>query len=218
MSKKKSLTSEERVAAVQEYLDGKGGYKAIARKYNIGLEDVKSDSHFSINVGITTVYRREIELHKGFNLNMNWLMGLDSFEKYLNNSPIYNRSLGWFDYDKNRPDSLIESMQKAFEKSKIIVAPVFEKIHDLDNVIDYFCVFNPGFINFGAPEDWLSDNYVTEGLFCVKISDTNSIAVRNGRAVPLTAMEFEGMTYEGAINHALDQEVKSELDKSLADK
>lgn len=29
MSKKKSLTSEERVAAVQEYLDGKGGYKAI---------------------------------------------------------------------------------------------------------------------------------------------------------------------------------------------
>ena len=36
MSKKKSLTSEECVAAVQEYLDGKGGYKAIARKYNIG--------------------------------------------------------------------------------------------------------------------------------------------------------------------------------------
>ena len=36
MSKKKSLTSEERVAAVQEYLYGKGGYKAIARKYNIG--------------------------------------------------------------------------------------------------------------------------------------------------------------------------------------
>ena len=28
MSKKKSLTIEERVAAVQEYLDGKGGYKA----------------------------------------------------------------------------------------------------------------------------------------------------------------------------------------------
>ena len=36
MSKKKSLTSEERVAAVQEYLDGRGGYKAIPRKYNIG--------------------------------------------------------------------------------------------------------------------------------------------------------------------------------------
>ena len=28
MSKKKSLTSEVIVAAVQEYLDGKGGYKA----------------------------------------------------------------------------------------------------------------------------------------------------------------------------------------------
>ena len=31
-------------------------------------------------------------------------------------------------------------------------------------------------------------------------------------------MEFEGMTYEGAINHALDQEVKSELDDTLAHK
>lgn len=41
MSKKKSLTSEERVAAVQEYLDGKGGYKAIARKYNIGATTMK---------------------------------------------------------------------------------------------------------------------------------------------------------------------------------
>ena len=35
------LTSEERVAAVQEYLDGKGGYKAIARKYNIGATTMK---------------------------------------------------------------------------------------------------------------------------------------------------------------------------------
>ena len=26
------------------------------------------------------------------------------------------------------------------------------------------------------------------------------------------------MTYEGAINHALDQEVRADLDKSLADK
>ncbi len=31
-------------------------------------------------------------------------------------------------------------------------------------------------------------------------------------------MEFAGMTYEGAINNALDQEVKTDLDKSLADK
>ena len=41
---------------------------------------------------------------------------------------------------------------------------------------------------------------------------------KRGRPSKRKAMEFEGMTYEGAINHALDQEVKSELDKSLADK
>ncbi len=41
---------------------------------------------------------------------------------------------------------------------------------------------------------------------------------KRGRPPKRKAMEFEGMTYDGAINHALDQEVKSELDKSLADK
>ena len=40
---------------------------------------------------------------------------------------------------------------------------------------------------------------------------------KRGRPPKRKAMEFEGMTYEGAINHALDQEVKSELDKSVAD-
>ena len=41
---------------------------------------------------------------------------------------------------------------------------------------------------------------------------------KRGRPPKRKAMEFEGMTYEGAINHALDQEVKADLDKSLADK
>ena len=41
---------------------------------------------------------------------------------------------------------------------------------------------------------------------------------KRGRPPKHKAMEFEGMTYEGAINHALDQEVKADLDKSLADK
>ena len=41
---------------------------------------------------------------------------------------------------------------------------------------------------------------------------------KRGRPPKRKAMEFEGMTYEGAINHALDQEVKADLEKSLADK
>ena len=41
---------------------------------------------------------------------------------------------------------------------------------------------------------------------------------KRGRPPKRKVMEFEGMTYEGAINHALDQEVKADLDKSLADK
>ena len=55
MSKKKSLTSEERVAAVQEYLDGKGGYKAIARKYNIGATTMKESNPLQRHHRIDTI-------------------------------------------------------------------------------------------------------------------------------------------------------------------
>ena len=41
---------------------------------------------------------------------------------------------------------------------------------------------------------------------------------KRGRPPKRKAMEFEGMTYEGAINHALDQEVAAELDDTLAHK
>ena len=35
---------------------------------------------------------------------------------------------------------------------------------------------------------------------------------KRGRPPKHKAMEFEGMTYEGAINNALDKEVAAELD------
>ena len=41
---------------------------------------------------------------------------------------------------------------------------------------------------------------------------------KRGRPPKQKVMEFECMTYEGAINNALDQEVKSELDDTLAHK
>jgi len=41
---------------------------------------------------------------------------------------------------------------------------------------------------------------------------------KRGRPPKPKFTELSGMTYEGAINHALDQEVRADLDKSLADK
>ncbi|MGB4090777.1 MAG: plasmid mobilization relaxosome protein MobC [Ruminococcus flavefaciens] len=46
----------------------------------------------------------------------------------------------------------------------------------------------------------------------------NSEKKKRGRPPKQRVMEFEGMTYEGAINNALDKEVKSELDDTLAHK
>ena len=41
---------------------------------------------------------------------------------------------------------------------------------------------------------------------------------KRGRPPKRKAMEFEGMTYEGAINKALDKEVRAELDDTIAHK
>ena len=41
---------------------------------------------------------------------------------------------------------------------------------------------------------------------------------KRGRPPKQRIMEFEGMTYEGAINNALDKEIAADLDKSLTDK
>jgi len=41
---------------------------------------------------------------------------------------------------------------------------------------------------------------------------------KSGRPPKHKVMEFEGMTYEGAVNKVLDQEVRAELDDTLADK
>ena len=46
----------------------------------------------------------------------------------------------------------------------------------------------------------------------------NTEKKKRGRPPKRKVMEFEGMTYEGAINHALDQEVAAELDDTLAHK
>ena len=46
----------------------------------------------------------------------------------------------------------------------------------------------------------------------------NTEKKKRGRPPKRKAMEFEGMTYEGAINNALDKEVQADLDESLADK
>ena len=46
----------------------------------------------------------------------------------------------------------------------------------------------------------------------------NTEKKKRGRPPKRKAMEFEGMTYEGAINNALDKEVAADLDDTLAHK
>ena len=42
MSRGSKLTDEERIAAVQEYLEGRGSYEAIAKKYGTTIGKLKA--------------------------------------------------------------------------------------------------------------------------------------------------------------------------------
>ena len=48
MSRGRKLTDEERIAAVKEYLDGKGSYEGIATKYGITLETLRRKVIYSV--------------------------------------------------------------------------------------------------------------------------------------------------------------------------
>ena len=55
MPRKSKLTDEERMQAVQEYLDGKGSYNAIAKKYGISHETFRQMVIFAKTDGIGSI-------------------------------------------------------------------------------------------------------------------------------------------------------------------
>ena len=55
MSRKWKLTKEERIAAVTEYLEGKGSYNGIARKYGIDFKTLKEMVIRAQNEGIDSL-------------------------------------------------------------------------------------------------------------------------------------------------------------------
>lgn len=55
MSRKGKLTSEERIQAVQEYMEGKGSYAVIAEKYGIKSESLRIIVLRAKNDGIETI-------------------------------------------------------------------------------------------------------------------------------------------------------------------
>ena len=55
MSRGSKLTDEERIAAVQEYLEGRGSYEAIAKKYGIALQTLRQKVIYAKTNGIESI-------------------------------------------------------------------------------------------------------------------------------------------------------------------
>ena len=55
MSRGSKLTDEERIAAVQEYLEGRGSYEAIAKKYGIALQTLRQKVIYAKTKGIESI-------------------------------------------------------------------------------------------------------------------------------------------------------------------
>ena len=58
MSRRGILSDEERIEAVQEYLEGKGSYRSIARKYGINYERFRQLAIRAKTEGIEAVKTR----------------------------------------------------------------------------------------------------------------------------------------------------------------
>ena len=55
MSRGSKLTDEERIAAVQEYLEGRESYEAIAKKYGIALQTLRQKVIYAKTNGIESI-------------------------------------------------------------------------------------------------------------------------------------------------------------------
>ena len=55
MTRRSKLTDEERIGAVQEYLDGKGSYGSIAKKYGIALQTLRQKVIYAKTNGIESI-------------------------------------------------------------------------------------------------------------------------------------------------------------------
>lgn len=63
MSRRNKLTDEERIAAVQEYLNGEGSYSSIARKYGIDRKLLRMLVNRAQTEGIESIKIRNTNIH-----------------------------------------------------------------------------------------------------------------------------------------------------------
>ena len=178
----------------------------------IGLEHDQREQQFSIKVGVATLYRQEITLHEGFRLNDCWLRGLSEFEKIYTNALVYNREIDYFRYQKDDSKSVYQAMERALETVKNVVQPVFEKLKTLDDVLDYLCIFEPGFINFGTPEKQFSDASLHDGLICFLLDDPTDAAKKRAES---TRVKFRALEAAGAPGFTAERcaEMLKQLDQ-----
>ena len=107
---------------------------------------------FEILGGVATIYRKNLDLTKSPNANLNWLNILSSFytddtiEGYDDN---YRVKLMKFEYEKDNDNSLFAALNESLQETKKIVIPIMDRISNLEDCIDYFDRFNAGMMNFG---------------------------------------------------------------------
>lgn len=178
----------------------------------IGLDHKQSEQCFSVRVGVATLYRPEITLHEGFRLNDSWIRGLSTFDKIRTNALVYNPEIESFRYQKGDVQSVYQAMERALETVKTVVQPVFEKLKTLDDVLDYLCIFEPGFINFGTPEKQFSDASLHDGLICFLLDDPTDAAKKRAES---TRVKFRALEAAGAPGFTAERcaEMLKQLDQ-----
>ncbi len=141
------------------------------RNYGCGEGNSKK---FEILGGLATVYRRVIDLKKSPSYNINWLSSLPDFHQYVDLAGFNNDycvKLMSFKYYTDNENSLTGEMNYALAETKKVMLPVFKRVHNLRDCMEYFDMLNLGcFIwkKYDSEIGWFEDYDYSEFLLDIQ--------------------------------------------------
>ena len=190
--------------------------------YRNESERVQGYKAFNILGGVATVYRQEINLTISPMDNLGWLNTISDFYTIPNSQfdMIFRRVINKFQY-KADSETLIDVLSYAADLTKKIILPIFDKVNDINNCINYFNQFKLPMHLFDEKEEFgerYADFY-DEGFLYIKTNDINGIKKKIEERKELILYNIERGTFgytDVDLKKTDEMDAKPYIDKVLA--
>lgn len=177
---------------------------------------------FNILGGVATVYRQEINLTISPMDNLGWLNTISDFYTIPNSQfdMIFRRIINKFQY-KADGETLIDVLSYAADLTKKIILPIFDKVKDINDCINYFNQFRLPMHLFDEKEEFGEQyaDFYDEGFLYIKTNDINGIRKKIEERKELILYNIERGTFgytDVDLKKTDEMDAKPYIDKVLA--